>query len=124
MPAICRLPVARKDIIVRGGRNIYPVTIETRALRCDGIDKASAFPVPDVRLGERVCLAVVVKPGMQLDPGQLLRELEAAGLAKYDLPEFVLPVAAMPLTPSGKIIKRELIRWAAEGKVKPIPLRS
>lgn len=54
---------------------------------------------------------------------QLLRDLEHAGLAKYDLPEFLLSVAAMPLTPSGKIIKRELIRWVAEGEVQPIPLR-
>jgi acyl-CoA synthetase (AMP-forming)/AMP-acid ligase II len=113
----------KKDIIVRGGRNIYPGTIEALALRCDGVEKAAAFPIPDSRLGERVCLALVMKPSMQPDPVQLLHDLEHAGLAKYDLPEFLLPVAAMPLTPSGKIIKRELIRWAAEGEVQPIPLR-
>jgi acyl-CoA synthetase len=113
----------KKDIIVRGGRNIYPGTIEALALRCDGVERAAAFPVPDARLGERVCLALVVKPGVQLAPVQLVRELEAAGLAKYDLPEFLLSIAAMPLTPSGKIIKRELIRWVAEGEVHPIPLR-
>jgi acyl-CoA synthetase len=60
---------------------------------------------------------------MQLDPVHLLRDLEDAGLAKYNLPEFLLSVAAMPLTPSGKIIKRELMRWVAEGEVQPIPLR-
>jgi acyl-CoA synthetase len=113
----------KKDIIVRGGRNIYPGTIEALALRCDGVEKAAAFAIPDARLGERVCLALVVKPGMQLDPVHLLRGLEDAGLAKYNLPEFLLSVAAMPLTPSGKIIKRELMRWVAEGEVHPIPLR-
>jgi acyl-CoA synthetase len=118
-----RITGRKKDIIVRGGRNIYPGTIESLALRCDGVERAAAFPVPDARLGERVCLALAVKPGVQLDPVQLLRELEAAGLAKHDLPEFLLSVPGMPLTPSGKIIKRELIRWVAEGEVQPIPLR-
>jgi acyl-CoA synthetase len=113
----------KKDIIVRGGRSIYPGTIEALALRCDGVEKAAAFAIPDARLGERVCLALVVKPGMQLDPLHLLRDLEDAGLAKYNLPEFLLSVGAMPLTPSGKIIKRELMRWVAEGEVQPIPLR-
>ncbi|HEX3414305.1 MAG TPA: class I adenylate-forming enzyme family protein [Stellaceae bacterium] len=113
----------KKEIIVRGGRNICPGTIEALALRCDGVEKAAAFAIPDARLGERVCLALVVRPGMQLDPVHLLRDLENAGLAKYNLPEFLLSVAAMPLTPSGKIIKRELMRWVAEGEVQPIPLR-
>ena len=88
----------KKDIIVRGGRNIYPGAIEALALRCDGIEKAAAFAIRDARLGERVCLALVVKPGMLLNPVHLLRDLEDAGLAKYNLPEFLLSVGAMPLT--------------------------
>jgi acyl-CoA synthetase (AMP-forming)/AMP-acid ligase II len=91
-----------KDIIVRGGRSIYPGTIEALALRCDGVEKAAAFAIPDARLGERVCLALVVKPDMQLDPVHLLRDLEDAGLAKYNLPEFLLSVGAMPLTRAAK----------------------
>jgi acyl-CoA synthetase (AMP-forming)/AMP-acid ligase II len=113
----------KKDIIVRGGRNIYPATIETLALRCAGIEKAAAFAASDARLGERVCLAVVMGNGVRLDPARLLRELEAAGLAKYDMPEFLLTVATMPLTPSGKILKRELMRWVAEGQARPIRVR-
>jgi acyl-CoA synthetase (AMP-forming)/AMP-acid ligase II len=113
----------KKDIIVRGGRNIYPGTIEALAMRCDGVEKAAAFAIPDARLGERVCLALVVNPDIQLDAAQLLRDLEDAGLAKNDLPEFLLSVAAMPLTPTGKIIKRELMRSVAEGEVHPLPLR-
>jgi acyl-CoA synthetase len=113
----------KKDIIVRGGRNIYPAAIEALALRCDAVEKAAAFAVPDARLGERVCLAVVMHPGMPLDAARLLRDLEDVGLAKYAMPEFLLPLTSMPLTPSGKILKRELMRWAAEGQVQPMPLR-
>ena len=118
-----RITGRKKDIIVRGGRNIYPAAIEALAVRCGGIEKAAAFAVPDARLGERICLAVVICPGLQLDPAELLRDLEAGGLAKYALPEFLLPLAAMPLTASGKIIKHELMRWVAEGRVEPIALR-
>src|SRR4029078_8950334 len=49
----------KKDVIIRGGRNIYPANIEALALRCEGIDNAAAFALPDVRLGERVCLVIV-----------------------------------------------------------------
>jgi acyl-CoA synthetase len=79
--------------------------------------------VPDARLGERVCLAMVASIGCPIDPEALLRDLASAGLATYDLPEFVLPLSEMPLTASGKIVKRELVRWVAEGRVRPIPVR-
>src|SRR5580700_10764265 len=104
----------KKDVIIRGGRNIHAAPIEAAALRHPAIAQAAAFPVADARLGERVCLAVVMGNGVRLDPARLLRDLEAAGLAKYDMPEFLLTVATMPLTPSGKILKRELMRWVAE----------
>ena len=48
----------------------------------------------------------------------------AAGVSKYDLPEFLLCLAELPLTASGKIVKRELVRWVAEGQVQPQPLRT
>ena len=70
----------KKDIIVRGGRNIYPATIEALALRCDGIEKAAAFAVSDARLGERVCLAVVMGNGVRLDPAGCCAILKRPGL--------------------------------------------
>jgi acyl-CoA synthetase (AMP-forming)/AMP-acid ligase II len=112
----------KKDVIIRGGRNIYPARIEAAALRCAGIEKAAAFAVADPRLGERVCLAVVGSDGSRIDPEALVREL-AVGLPKYELPEFILPLSGMPLTASGKIVKRELARRVTEGKVRPIPVR-
>ena len=52
-----------KDLIIRGGHNIYPATIEALALRHPDVTKAAAFPVPDERLGERVCLAIIGTTG-------------------------------------------------------------
>jgi acyl-CoA synthetase len=117
-----RITGRKKDLINRGGRKIYPGRIEELALHCAAIDKAAAFPIADRRLGERVCLAVVMRQGAAFDPEGLLRQLDALGLSHYEWPEFVLPLDQMPLTASGKIIKRELVRCVAEGRVAPLPL--
>jgi acyl-CoA synthetase (AMP-forming)/AMP-acid ligase II len=112
----------KKDVIIRGGRNIHPGPIEALALRHDAIEKAAAFPVGDARLGERVCLAIVTRHGMRLEPGAILEHLDAAGLSKYDMPEFILPLSEMPLTASGKLLKRELVQKVAEGQLRPLPV--
>ena len=81
------------------------------------------FPVPDERLGEKVCLAVVPREGAAPDAESLLQHLDAQGLSRYDMPEYVLQLSEMPLTASGKIFKRDLVRWVAEGRVTPRPVR-
>jgi acyl-CoA synthetase (AMP-forming)/AMP-acid ligase II len=113
----------QKDVIIRGGRNIYPARIEALALRHAALEKAAAFPVADPRLGERVCLAVVARENMAVEPEAILRHLDIAGLSKYDMPEFLLPLEEMPLTASGKVRKGELVRQVEEGKVRPVPVR-
>jgi acyl-CoA synthetase (AMP-forming)/AMP-acid ligase II len=113
----------QKDVIIRGGRNIYPARIEALALRHDAIEKAAAFPVADPRLGERVCLAVVARENAPVEPEALLEHLDLAGLSKYDMPEFILALDEMPLTASGKVIKRELARRVAEGRAQPLSVR-
>ena len=113
----------KKDVIIRGGRNIHPARIEALALRHEAIEKAAAFPVADARLGERVCLAVVARGDTQLDPEAILEHLDAVGLSRYDMPEFILPLSEMPLTASGKLLKRELVRRVAEGRVQSLPVR-
>ena len=118
-----RITGRKKDVIIRGGRNIHPAHIEALALRHAAVEKAAAFGVPDKRLGERICLAVVMHVKEVADPQELLQHLDAVGLSRHDMPEFILPLTNMPLTASGKIIKRELIRWVAEGRAQPRPVR-
>ena len=113
----------KKDLIIRGGHNIYPSRIEDLAHRHPAIVKSAAFPVPDERLGEKVCLAVILATGTSLDAGQVLRHLHDAGLSKYDMPEYFIAMDAFPLTPSGKILKRELIEWLKDGRILPEPVR-
>jgi acyl-CoA synthetase len=113
-----------KDLIIRGGHNIYPARIEDLAHRHAGVAKAAAFSVFDERLGERVCLAIVpiAPPGPSAD--EMLAHLDTIGLSKYDMPEYYLVVSEFPLTASGKILKRELVAWARDGRIRPTPCRA
>jgi acyl-CoA synthetase len=113
----------KKDLVIRGGHNIHPARVENLALTHPAVLKAAAYPVADARLGERLCLAVIPREGARVEAGELLRHLDAAGLSKYDMPEYFIALAAFPLTASGKILKRELVAWTASGRIKPEPVR-
>jgi acyl-CoA synthetase len=112
-----------KDLIIRGGHNIYPARIEDLAHRHPGVSKAAAFPVADARLGERVCLAVIARTAPGPGAEEMLAHLDAAGLSKYDMPEYYLVMTEFPTTASGKILKRELVAWARESRIRPTPCR-
>jgi acyl-CoA synthetase len=75
--------------------------------------------VPDERLGELVCLAVI----SEADPDAILAHLAAEGLSRYDMPEFILPMEAFPLTASGKILKRDIQAQVARGELVPVAVR-
>jgi acyl-CoA synthetase len=118
-----RVTGRKKDVIIRGGHNIYPARIEALAMRHAAVERAAALPVRDARLGEKVCLAVVFRAACRLEPQELLAHLDATGLSKYDMPEFVLELDRIPLTPSGKVRKRDLVEWIEQGQVSPAPVR-
>ena len=113
----------RKDMIVRGGHNIFPARIEALAMRHHAVERAAAVPISDPRLGEKVCLAVTLRPGRELEREALLQHLDDAGLSKYDMPEYFLRLDHMPLTSNGKVLKRDLNAWIEEERVKPEPVR-
>lgn len=113
----------KKDLIIRGGHNIYPARIEDLAHRHPGIVKAAAFPVADTRLGEKVCLAIICDENTMVDAMAVLQHLRDAGLSKYDMPEYFLCTDSFPLTPSGKVLKRELVEQVKSGRITPQPVR-
>jgi acyl-CoA synthetase len=112
-----------KDIIIRGGHNIHPAKIEDLAIKHPLIVKAAAFPVPDERLGEKVGLAVMPVAKDAPAGAEMLDHLHAAGLSKFDMPEYYIVMDEFPLTASGKILKRELADWARTGRIKPAAVR-
>ena len=99
----------KKDIIVRGGYNISPAESEAALCKHPAIAEAACVGYPDERLGERLAAFVVLAPGA---PAPTLEELEtfllADGLARIKIPERLEVIEAMPLNPTGKILKRVL----------------
>ncbi|MGH7462171.1 MAG: class I adenylate-forming enzyme family protein [Longimicrobiales bacterium] len=113
----------KKDLIIRGGHNIHPARIEELAMRHPVVERAAAYAVQDERLGEKVCLSVVLRAGLELDPDDMLAHLAECGLSKYDMPEFFLSLDQFPLTPSGKILKRDLVEMTMRDELKPAAVR-
>nr|PZM88571.1 MAG: hypothetical protein DIU77_20275 [Thermocrispum agreste] len=109
---------------MRGGHNIFPARIENLANTAPSVARSAAIPVPDERLGEKVCLVVARKtPEAEVDGDALLRHLDEAGLSKYDMPEYLAVVDDIPLLPSGKLDKLSLIELLNAGKLEKTPIR-
>ncbi|MBM6622335.1 long-chain fatty acid--CoA ligase [Micrococcaceae bacterium RIT802] len=107
-----------KDVIIRGGFNVYPREVEEVLVRCPGIAQVAVIGVPDAERGEEVCAVVIRDTGH--DGGEVTEEgiIEWARerLAKHKYPRVVRFVDEFPLGPSHKILKRELRRSVAEGE--------
>lgn len=117
-----------KDLIIRGGHNIHPAHIEALAMRHDQIDKAAVVAVPDDRLGEKACLVVTAQStdgqrSGNIQSDTMLSFLNVQGLSRYDMPEYFVVLDAMPLTASGKILKRILADKINSGEIMPVPVR-
>ena len=111
----------KKDVIIRGGHNIYPAHIENLAVRHASVERAAAVPVSDERLGEKVCL--IVMSDTQTPAEEILTHLHAEGLSRFDMPEYFAAVGDIPLTASGKIRKRDLLEQIKRGQLVPAAVR-
>jgi cyclohexanecarboxylate-CoA ligase len=104
-----------KDIIRRGGVTLVPAEIEAAILRHPAIHEVAVVPLPDDRLGERACAAVVVDPGTEPPTLAELQDfLASAGLSKYSWPEVLEVFDDFPRTPSLKVVKRDVVRAILE----------
>jgi acyl-CoA synthetase len=118
-----RVTGRKKDLIIRGGHNIYPAPIEALAMRHAAVERAVAVPIPDERLGEKVGIVVMLRHGYELAPEELLAHLDAGGLSKFDMPEYYVAVSEIPLTASGKIRKVDVLEQIRNGILAPEPIR-
>jgi long-chain acyl-CoA synthetase len=97
----------RKDLIIRGGYNVYPREIEEVLYEHPAVAEAAVIGVPDAALGEEVGAAVVLKPGGTATK-QEIQEYVKGQVAAYKYPRLVWLLAALPKGPTGKILKREI----------------
>jgi long-chain acyl-CoA synthetase len=98
----------KKDMIIRGGYNVYPREIEEVLYEHPAVAEAAVIGLPHQALGEEVGAAVVVKPGSDVTAEEL-REHVKAQVAAYKYPRAVWLVDALPKGPTGKILKREIV---------------
>ncbi|MFT9671159.1 long-chain-fatty-acid--CoA ligase [Streptomyces rhizosphaericola] len=97
----------KKDLIIRGGFNVYPREVEETLARHPGIAQVSVVGLPDDVRGEEICAAVVARPGARLHPDELV-EWARERLGRHKYPRIVRVLGSLPLGPSGKVLKREL----------------
>lgn len=102
-----RLVDRAKDLIIRGGFNVYPREIEERLYHHPDVLEAAVVGVPDERLGEEICGIVSLRPGAKTTEDELIAYCKEH-LAAYKYPRKVQIVDQLPKGPTGKILKRVL----------------
>lgn len=103
-----------KDVIIRGGHNIDPRTIEDAALEFPGVALAAAVGRPDIRAGEVPMLFVTAWPGVSIDQIALTAFVQERILEPPARPRVIAILAEMPVTPVGKIFKPKLREIATQ----------
>ena len=104
-----------KDMIIRGGENVYSVLVEAALHEHPAVADCAVVGVPHPTLGEEVVAVVVTRPGSDVTADELTRHATAR-LARFEVPtRFVIRLTALPRNPQGKVLKRELRDWLAHG---------
>ncbi|MDP2643862.1 MAG: AMP-binding protein [Desulfobacterales bacterium] len=99
----------KKEVIIRGGQNIYPVEIENLLAAHPKILHVAVVKMPDDLMGEKACAYAVAKPGESLTFDELIAFLKEQGIAPYKWPERLETLEALPLGADGqKVLKMEL----------------
>ena len=99
-----RITGRAKDMIIRGGENIYPREIEEFLYTHPLVDEVQVIGVPDQRLGEVVCAWIRLKPGQETT-GEAIKEFCRGRIAYFKVPELIRFVDSFPITVTGKIQK-------------------
>jgi long-chain acyl-CoA synthetase len=97
----------KKDLIIRGGYNVYPREVEEVLYEHPAVAEAAVVAVPHAELGEEVGAAVALKAGAEASPEQLQAFVKER-VAAYKYPRHVWLVGELPKGPTGKILKREI----------------
>ncbi|XP_040919123.1 medium-chain acyl-CoA ligase ACSF2, mitochondrial-like [Toxotes jaculatrix] len=111
----CRIEGRIKDMIIRGGENIYPAEIEQFLYTHPKVKEVQVVGVKDERLGEQVCACIRLKEG-QTSSTEEIRAFCKGQISQFKIPHYVIFVHSYPLTVSGKI-KKNILRQDMEKKL-------
>jgi len=109
----CRIVGRAKDMVIRGGENIYPREVEEFLYRHPKVLDVQCVGVPDPKYGEELCACIVLRPGEQADADEI-RAFCQGQIAHYKIPRYVRFVDGFPMTVTGKIQKFVLRKQVAD----------
>jgi long-chain acyl-CoA synthetase len=108
----------KKDMINRGGENVYSVEVENALAACPGVGEVAVVGVPDTMMGEKVGAVIVPAPGSQFDVDVVIARAREQ-LADFKVPQFVsVRGEPLPRNPGGKVLKAQLreAQWESVGR--------
>jgi fatty-acyl-CoA synthase len=100
----CTIVGRVKDMLIRGGENVYPREIEEFLFRHPKVQAVQVFGVPDSKYGEEICAWIILKAGEQVTDDEI-RDFCRGQIAHYKIPRYVRFVDEMPMTVTGKVQK-------------------
>ena len=109
----CNVVGRIKDMVIRGGENIYPREIEEFLYTHPDIEDAQVIGVPDEKYGEELCAWIKMRRGAEPVTAESLKEFAQGELARYKIPRYVMIVDEFPMTITGKIRKVDMREEAA-----------
>jgi acyl-CoA synthetase (AMP-forming)/AMP-acid ligase II len=98
-----------REMINRGGENVYPVEVENILHLHPKVFDVAVFGLPDPVLGELVGCAIILRPGVEELSSEEIKEFCQKQLAVYKIPQKIFFVTDLPRNPGGKVIKKKLI---------------
>jgi non-ribosomal peptide synthetase component E (peptide arylation enzyme) len=105
----------KKEIIIRGGQNIYPREIEDYLIAHPKVTNAAVVPMPDPVMGERACLFVTLKQGESFTFDEMIGYLKSKKIAMFKPPERMEVVKTFPLAgESGKVDKKAMVKMISD----------
>ncbi len=107
-----------KDMIIRGGLNVYPREVEEVMIKHEAVSLVAVTGVPDPKMGEEIKAYVVLADGVSATPSELIAYTRDH-LAGYKYPRQVEIIDALPMSATGKILKKELRKMEAEKNKEP-----
>jgi fatty-acyl-CoA synthase len=113
----CTVEGRLKDMIIRGGENIYPRELEELSLRHPKVGEVAVVGLPHEKWGEEVAAFIRPAPGVTIDKEELAAYMRASP-APHKTPRYWFLVEAFPLRGSGKIQKFKLREFWAKGEVR------
>ena len=104
----------KKDLIIRGGQNIFPAEIENLILQNPKIANAVVVAIPDKLYGERACVCVVLQEGETFSFDEMVAFFKEKQTAMYKIPEYMKVLDQLPMLPGNKVDKIQVTKMAAE----------